>query len=820
VNAALTPAARIGPRRVRVRADELARAFDELAPGLRVLSLDCFDTLLWRQTATPVDVFYDLQESAAFKRLNYNAKLRVTSEGAARQLKILRTGRSEVTLPEIYRAAFPDLTDAEVAELAEAELAAEMAACHPFPPVVDLIRAARRRGLKVVIVSDTYLDEPMLRRLLAATLPEDAARAIDRVFCSSAHGYSKVQGLHARALDRLKVPPRAVLHVGDHEAADFEAAGRAGLHAFHLAHHEPWVAENLRLQGTTASLLTPSVRQCESLPSPFRAMLGARAQAGAPSPADALGYAGAGPILYAFARFVLDEIASLRAEGRRVKPLFLLRDGHLPRLVTEAVAGGPVGHAAAVSRFAAYAASFRTEADVERYLAKSAGSGRFEDLCRQLLLPVEEAAAISAKARQARQPLEEFLRLVRRPETLRTIVERSGDYRARFYRYLESTCGLERGDTLLFIDLGYEGTAQRQLEDVLRDERDVTVRGCYLLAARVPGGERTRRGLLDPSWCDDRALGALVAYIALLEDLCTSDDGSVVAYAEDGAPVHGPHLIAAAQYERVKPVQARCVDFARDAEAFFASVGRRPSPASLRLAALGALGRLLFFPSEPEVAYLDGFQLDMGLATDDTYALFDCEEGLDGLRRRGLFFMEQGRRGLRMNYPIELRAAGLELSLALLSQHRYALEFARADMTLRREPLKVLVARGAGTALHTADAQATHDGFFSLIVPVGARDMHLGVMFGQRYAWVQIESVHLVRHDALFGSRESEHTEDVGHAVRLEGMVERGPGVFECPTEAGFLFVSAPPAPGDQEPYVCRIVFRPLSLRQTPASAP
>jgi len=801
-----------GPTQARVRADELAAAFAKLASGLRVLSLDCFDTILWRQTATPIDVFYDLQESEPFRRLGYNAKLRVTSEAAAREMKFLRTSRSEVTLPEIYRAAFPALTDAEVSELAAAEIEAEIRTCHPFPPVVELIRAARQRGLKVVIVSDTYLDESQLRHLLAATLPDDAYRAIDRVFCSSVHGHSKVQGLHRHLLERMKLRPHAVLHVGDNEAADFDAAGRHGIHAFHLVHHALWLGENLRLQSTATSLLVPSVRQSQSLPQPFRAMLAMHLREATPSPVDVLGYAGAGPLLYAFGRFILDEISTLRAAGHRVKPVFLMRDGHLPQRVTEAIADAPVGQAISVSRFAAYAASFRTEADVEKYLAKSAGSGRFEVMGHQLLLTKEEASAIDQRAQQAKNPTEEFVRLVRRPETLRTILERSRAYRGRFFRYLESVCGLEQGDTLLFIDLGYEGTAQRQLEGVFRDERGVTIRGCYLLAARIPGWEQTRRGLFDPSWCDDRALGSLVGYISLIEDLCTSDDGSVIGYGEDGTPEKGPRLIAAAQYERVKPVQARCVDFARDATAFFATVGRQPSPESLRLGALGALGRLLFFPNEHEVAYLDNFQLDLNLATQDTYALFNCEEGLNGLRRRGLFFMKQGRSSLRMNYPIELRAASIELSLALLSQLRYGLEFAASDMTLRREPIKVLCARGADSSLHVTNAQATHDGFFSLIVPVGTRDIHVGLMFGQSYTWVQVESIHFIRQDALFSNRESECSDDDA-TIHLEGMTARGPGLFECTSEAGFLLVVPTPRPRDAHPYVCRVVFRPLSVR-------
>ena len=126
----------------------------------------------------------------------------------------------------------------------------------------------------------------------------------------------------------------------------------------------------------------------------------------------------------------------------------------------------------------------------------------------------------------------------------------------------------------------------------------------------------------------------------------------------------------------------------------------------------------------------------------------------------------------------------------------------------------MLTARGTETSIQVAVAQATHDGFFSLVVPVGMRDIHVGLMFGHRYSWVQVESIQLIQRDALFGNRESEFSDD--HlTVHLEGMAVRGPGLFECTVESGFLFVTPKPKPADSTPYVCRVVFRPLSLRDT-----
>ena len=227
-----------------------------------------------------------------------------------------------------------------------------------FPPTCELVRRAKALGLEVIIVSDTYLRVPELRRLLSATLPPDVYASIDRVFVSSQYGRSKGDGLFREVIAAGKFRPEAMLHVGDNATADFIAPVSFGLRALRFVQHDEAIEELLRLQATAGSLVMPAVRHGSALPSPYRALLTART--GPDDPQHLLGYAALGPILYGFARFVLDEIAALELEGRRVKPLFLLRDAWLPMQVCEAITGGPVGHAVAISRFASYAASFRS----------------------------------------------------------------------------------------------------------------------------------------------------------------------------------------------------------------------------------------------------------------------------------------------------------------------------------------------------------------------------------------------------------------------------------------------------------------------------
>jgi hypothetical protein len=311
---------------------------------------------------------------------------------------------------------------------------------------------------------------------------------------------------------------------------------------------------------------------------------------------------------------------------------------------------------------------------------------------------------------------------------------------------------------------------------------------------------------------------ALVDYVSILENVCTSDAQSVVDYDEEGRPLFAAAVIGREQMERVKPVQDAVRAFAADAEGFFAKVGRRPSRANMRRAALGQLGRLFYLPGEAEIAFLEGFHLDMGLATTDALRLFDSVQGMTGLRRRGMFFMEQGIKQRRLNYPIELRHAGVELSVMLLAQQRFRLGFVHGDFSMRRESVPFVISNGDGESAAVADARATHDGFFSLVVPLGDADKGVGVLVGQAYSWMQIESVDIIGTAALYKDDESQHTEDISDRVMAEGMETRGPGLYEVGPE-GFLFIPPLPRRKVHGRVACRIVYRPIAHREAPAAA-
>src|SRR5690606_6400011 len=202
--------------RIEIAAAELPGLLDRAPDQVSLLSLDCFDTVVWRDVQAPADIFAELPIAGG------GAWARTRAEDKARKAARL-AGRAEVTIRDIYRVLMPAAADAQIAAAIEAELAAEHRHCFAFAPTVALMRPAEARGLDIAIVSDTYLDEARLRALIAATAGADVLALIDRVFCSSAHGRTKATGLFEAVLSELGVAPGAILHVGDNPVADRDA---------------------------------------------------------------------------------------------------------------------------------------------------------------------------------------------------------------------------------------------------------------------------------------------------------------------------------------------------------------------------------------------------------------------------------------------------------------------------------------------------------------------------------------------------------------------------------------------------------------------
>lgn len=783
-------------------AGELQDVLRKAAGQAVILSLDCFDTLLWRDTAEPIDVFFALAGTPLAITHGITAQLRVTSEAKARRHKWIRRQSSEVDLLEIYRTALPDAPDALIRELAENELQLEMRHCHAFGPVVDLIRDASARGLKVIIVSDTYFSRSQLRRLILNAEPA-LEPLIDEYFCSSEHGVSKADGIWGRLLPRLKEHPGRIIHIGDNPVADRDAALRRGLRGYHLVQNDEQVRELLRLRQQFAVQLLPEIRHTQPLPSPYHAQLAAYLP---PDSATAFGYTSIGPIMYGFAEFIQATVQRLRAERGTVKVGFLLRDGHLPQLAHEALTGSnPDTSRLSISRFTAIASSFRSAADIHSYLATNLQDDNLAVLAKQLLLPSHMATAFIERAQRSPQPATSFVKALQQAHVVKQVLQASATFRQRLLKHVRSLTGVQRGDTLVFVDLGYNGTAQTRLADVLREELGVELHGCYLLSSQQ---QRDRCGVIEPGWLDPRAISAMTgSYIAAFEMLCTLPEPSTVDYSDDGEPVRAGTGVSTRQSQLVEAIQSGCLQFIRDRKTL--PRAHRPAPTAEHAARSVAidLGRLLYLPTRSELGHLDQFQFDFNLGTDRTLQLFDFDRCVSDMRNDGLQYMNAATQ--RTSYPMELRHADLAWASLLFNQNRFSFGTRLKETSLRTLDVQMLVTRGNEAARVKLTAHATFDGFYQLVF-ASTEGVEVAVLLGEAFAWLEVHSIQSLDDGAW---REAA----LGSEVWVDGLQHQAGDLFKV-DPAALLYVPASrmPSSGTRS---FRLVFRPIVQARSDSAA-
>ena len=774
----------------------LASALDRGPADLRMLSLDCFDTLLWRHVHAPRQVFADLGSG-------FTLQQRAWAESQARGAAKLRRGRYEVGIGEIYRELMPAADDAVRDAAIQAELAAEARHCYGFAPTVALMREAKARGLEVVIVSDTYLDADQLGDLIRAAAGDEVRGLIDRIFCSSAYGVSKQEGLFKHLLSETRVKPAEILHIGDNKIADLVAATAFGINALHLAQFDRTSEQRLRLEAAVSTMIDND--QCAYQPHRPAISAGARQ---IDDPAEQLGYAVLGPVFADFARWIRDEAESLRAAGNgKVHILFLMRDGYLPQKVYEAMFPGDATGALEISRFCAIAGALTTEDKVIRHLEREIGGGDFKALARQFLFPAGEAAALIARL-PARERGKAFAKAIR--NKAKTIAHRSQAFADRLTAYIAREVKPESGDTMMLVDLGYNGTVQNHLAPLLEQRFGVAAAGRYLILREQDVSGCDKKGLIDPRGCDSHTLEAFCGNVALIEQLCTAAIGSVVGYREEGEPVRAENSIKGRQSAIRDRVQAGCLRYGREHRAAMHRPPLSDGEATRRRAATAILGRLMFLPLPEELEVVASFDHDVNLGDGATVPLFDPEVAASGLKRRGLFYLKGAE---RMYLPAELRGRGLPLSLAYFASRRFGLDLRYSDFCDNGIDLPIILADGNDVGTDIVRAHPTQDGYYVAAIPIGDCRYAIGIQFGQLYDWVQVESAEFLPVRHFISDASAKLPPPIEACPSLEGMEQVAPHLLRCDDAHSFMMVP-PPQREDETPMMLAVAFRPIAARE------
>ncbi|MDR1662629.1 MAG: hypothetical protein LBR95_09480 [Azoarcus sp.] len=396
---------------------------------MRLKSYDLFDTLVTRLTRRPVDVFRLLGASdrVVFRfRLAGIVPFHVWRRRAER-LARFRSSREDIRLAEIYRLLGWIIR--HPARVMRLEMALENALITPMPGTVAELAAYRRNGTPCCIISDMYLPRRFLQRLVRRRV-EDVP-----VFVSSESGMTKGSGnLFRRVAQVYDLPLSEIHHSGDNPVADLAVPKRLGMGV------TPLLAP---AGGNSAGLL--DALKCPS-DDPFFEM----------------GFRVSGPTALTMA-------ACLAEQAEREKPANLIFGARDMLLVYEAFKrltkdSFPASYCR-ISRSAVFRAQFYVNGNTERLFETIAETG--EVFFSYLGAECPPALATLSPQRHRRRfraalQAESFMRESEQEfETVRDYLRHEG-FRMGTW----------------FVDLGWRGTVQQAINEILRLDRPIP--GKYL----------------------------------------------------------------------------------------------------------------------------------------------------------------------------------------------------------------------------------------------------------------------------------------------------------------------------------------------------
>ena len=632
---------------------ELAGALKSSA--VRVISTDVFDTLVWRQVPEPVDAFPIVGERLLDRgglspslSPDAFARLRRIAEERARHNRHAAAGDTEVRLEEVY-ALLPDWVfgpSPDRTAALEAELEVETELVVPDLDVVALLHAAQEAGKTIVAVSDTYLSEPQLRRLL--TQPVLGEVAFDRVFTSSDHRTNKSGGLFEIVLRALGAEPGEVLHLGDNRQADVESPDELGIRGFHFERvPEPFgsvAAAERRFMPARADS-TPAGALVSGLTA-SRSKVLSRIEAGTLPPGLRpywdYGAVVLGPVFTGFAEWVQDHCA--RTGTRRVA--CLMREGaFLGQLLrnSNAYLGGSLdAFPAWVNRDLCLRASIVEGAphEYELLLARRSALTVAEG-CRLLGVSV---SSLPDWAGHADTSLEDPVVRANVFEALSEgsvrddIVGRSRALRERLVAYVEHLCA---GDPrLTLVDLGWGASIQGLLIRLLEQAGEYRhLTGLYLVTHEGAANQVMRgaevHGFLGDFGFPDELTELVMRSPELLEQICMPPHGTQLDLGADFEPVLAGNDLPRLQLAEADAVRKGILAYQREWARYQVVLpGRIPSLVAARPLLRPILLRSVVAPTGQEVAHFGGWHHDEGQGSGRTDEIAD-RASVERLRHMG-----------------------------------------------------------------------------------------------------------------------------------------------------------------------------------------
>lgn len=296
-----------------------------------LISFDIFDTLVTRRVATPAGIFAIMQNilmqdtsfTPDFK--NNFCKIRVNSENLARISAKQSNNYCEISFDEIYNLIQQkfNLSDYQTKFLKKLEIETEIKNLVPINKNIALLKDYLSQGSRVVLISDMYHSAETIRKMLLCI--DDVFKDL-KIYVSNEYRVSKGEGgLYSRIQELENTNFCNWSHCGDNKHADIKIAKKYGIQTkfFPLPALKPY--EKILLTKHPENLDYQIITGCARL---------ARLQNTSINPGKYdFGASFAGPILYSFVNFVIEQTLS-----HGIKTLyFIARDGFIPKIIADII---------------------------------------------------------------------------------------------------------------------------------------------------------------------------------------------------------------------------------------------------------------------------------------------------------------------------------------------------------------------------------------------------------------------------------------------------------------------------------------------------
>lgn len=574
----------------------LASAYKQIDSGkVKLLSLDIFDTLVWRKVVIPEDVFLILGEKLKSEGWLIPAvpaeafpELRIKAERLAR-LKNSGSG-SEVTLQDIYwhlSGIFKKISveefiegkkgiinESDVSDVASIELNLEKSLLRYDENCFNLIKYAASKNIPVILVSNTYFTQNNLKELLQQNL--SILPYISKIFPSCEYGVSKGHGLFTKVLEEMKVPPQAILHIGDNFKVDCQGAQECGISFLYYPKYDDELTKIINLEWPTNDL-----RQRKTLLDTNEGDFGLTSLRAKMFHDITLenysekekffwkyGASVLGPFLTGFTHWIYDrckemnekEVFCLMREGRLYNNLIKNYAPYYPqhKLKTEElwISRQFITHACIAYGTAAEIYSATKSHPASRFT--------FDSFCAYLGLDIKKIKPLLKYQHVKLDTQEIALELatfLSEHEELKTqILKTAADKRKRFLNYFTKVVDLRNRSQITLVDAGWSGTIQGALQALLYlSGIPVKVHGLYLGTANGTEGALMqgfiREGYLLKANYPTGAMRVVKRGLYPLEQTGTSDLGILIDITEKGEVITGKSLISKTQARESAIVQ-------------------------------------------------------------------------------------------------------------------------------------------------------------------------------------------------------------------------------------------------------------------------